>query len=144
MKPPPQKSTWSWICPENCEIQLYECTYRDGPEVDEHEHDHEQSFVKREEEGEDVVWHALRPTVDRVEGVRGIRCGEAVGVMRLVNVAIQEREVQSSMDKVDGHVCAEEEQRNGEEEISPAVLVNVVVHLAVALSDQHRERRHEH
>ena len=99
--------------------------------------------MEGEEEGEDVVWDALAPAVDGVESVRGVGSREAIGVVRLVDVAVNPRVVETAVDKVDRHVGAEEEQGDRGEEIAPAVVVDILVHLAVALSHHDGERRHE-
>src|SRR4051812_33313458 len=117
--------------------------YGNGPKVHEHKHHDEQAAVQREEEGENVVWDSLGPAVNRVESMRRVGRGEAVGVVRLVDVAVQKGEVQATMDEIDGHVGAEKEQWNGEQKIAPTVVVNIVIHLAVALCHEHREGRHE-
>lgn len=81
----------------------------DGPDVDEGEEGHVGEFLQGEEEGEEVVGQRLREAVERVEGVRGVGCGNDPFVVRLVEGLVQAGVVQAAVDPVDEEVGEEEE-----------------------------------
>lgn len=84
----------------------------DGPQVDETEEEDVGELLQREDEGEDVVGHALGPSVKRVEGVRGEGGGHNPLVVRLVESAVDAWVVQTSVNPVDEEIG--EEDKDGE------------------------------
>lgn len=77
-----------------------------GPAVDAHIHEQVEVLVEREQEDENVIGQALQITIQGVEGMRGKRGHSNPLVMWLVHILVEEFDiVQSSMNKVDAHVC---------------------------------------
>jgi len=116
---------------------------RDRPEVDKDEHGHEQNVVERENETEDVVRHSLSPTINWVERMGRVGRRELVRVMWLVDVLVQGGVVKTTMNEINHHVCDEKEERNREQEVAPAVIVDIFVHSAVSTGNHNRERSHQ-
>ena len=83
----------------------------DGPEVDEAEEEDVGELLQREDEGEDVVGDALRPAVERVEGVRGEGAGHDPLVVRLVQGLVDQRVVEAAVNPVDAEIGEGDEQR---------------------------------
>ena len=65
-----------------------EHTDHDGPDIDEDEESHVGKFLKREEEGEDMIGDALRKAVYRVERMAGEGSGHDPLVVRFVEVLV--------------------------------------------------------
>ena len=82
----------------------------DGPEVDEAEQEDVGQFLQREEEGEDVVGHTLRPAVERVESVRSEGGGHDPLVVRLVEGLVDAGVVQAAVDPVDEEIGEADEE----------------------------------
>lgn len=91
----------------------------DGPDLDEGEERDVGELLQREDEGEEVVGHALAVAVERVEGVAGERRRHDPFVVRLVQALVEDRVVQGAVDPVDAEVGEEDEQR----ELQPAVML---------------------
>nr|POE65074.1 hypothetical protein CFP56_34742 [Quercus suber] len=81
----------------------------DGPDLDEGEEGDVGELLQREDEGEEVVGHALRVAVERVEGVRGVRGGHDPFVVGLVDAFVQDWVVQRAVDPVDAEVGEHDE-----------------------------------
>lgn len=82
-----------------------------GPNLDESEESDIGKLLEWEEENEEVVWHTLRITVERVESVRGVRCWHDPLVVRLVKTSVKDRVVQSAVNPVDAEIGEHEEHR---------------------------------
>lgn len=82
----------------------------DGPEVDEDEKRDRGKLVQREQHGENVVRERLSPAVDGVESVRGVRGRHDPLVVRLVEVLVDERVVETSVDQVDAGIGEDDEK----------------------------------
>lgn len=91
----------------------------DGPDLDEGEERDVGELLQREDEGEEVVGDGLGEAIERVEGVRGERCGHDPLVVRLVQALVEELAVKSAVDPVDTEVG--ESQEDGELEPVPGV-----------------------
>ena len=117
---------------------------RDSPEVHHHKKTHEEYIVQGEQINKDVVRHTLTEAVDRVEGVRGEGRRELVRVMQLMDVLIDDRVMQATVEAVHHEVCECEEQHGREEEVGPAVIGDVVVHFAVAAVREDSSRHHQY
>jgi len=89
----------------------------DGPNLDEGKERDVGEFLQGEDEGEEVVGHALAVAVERVEGVTGERRRHDPFVVRLVQTLVEDRVVQGAVDPVDAEVCEEDEER----ELQPVV-----------------------
>lgn len=83
---------------------------QDRPDLDEGEEGDVCELLEGEEEGEDVVWHALRPAVKRVEGVAGEGRGQDPFVMRLVEALVDGWDVETAVNPVDAKVGEHEEE----------------------------------
>lgn len=75
-----------------------------------------------------------------MESVRGIGSGVAVGVVRLVDVFVDDAPMESTMRPIDEEVGHEEEEGHSQDEVDPAVVADVVVDLAVAVENSPGER----
>lgn len=117
-----------------------ERTDHHGPNVDEGEQDQIAELVERQDEGENVVGHALREAVERVEGVRGVRRGHDPLVVRLVQVLVDGRVVQGTVDPVDSAIGEHQEYRELRDDVPHAVFLGVHVQLRVALDFGVEER----
>lgn len=83
---------------------------QDGPDIDEDEENDVGEFLQREYEGESMVGETLRVTVEGMEGVRGIWSRHNPLVVRLVQVPVDERVVQASVDPVDAEIGEGDEE----------------------------------
>ena len=92
----------------------------DRPDLDESEESDVCELLKREDEGEEVVRHALAETVHRVEGVAGVGCRHDPFVVRFVQGFVDVGVVQATMDPVDAAVGEQEEERELEVVVGPA------------------------
>lgn len=84
---------------------------QNGPDLDEGEEGDVCELLEGKEEGEDVVWHALRPAVKWVEGVAGEGRGQNPLVVRLVETLVDGRNVETAVNPVDAKVGEHEEER---------------------------------
>lgn len=82
----------------------------DGPDLDEGEEGDVGEFLQREDEGEEVVGHALGEAVERVEGVRGEWRRHDPFVVWFVESSVEDWVVQAAVDPVDEAVREEEEE----------------------------------
>lgn len=90
-------------------------TDEDGPDVNEGEQNNVGDLVQGEDEREDVIGHALRETVNGMESMARIRCGHDPSMMWLVQILVDSRVVQASMDPIDEKVGEENEERKLED-----------------------------
>lgn len=105
----------------------------DSPQVDETEEEDVGDLLQREDEGEDVVGHALGPAVERVEGVGSERRGHNPLVVRLVESTVNARVVQSSVNPVDEEVGEEDEDGELKDAVvGEGLLGDGIVELGVA------------
>lgn len=86
-------------------------TDKNGPAVDKDEESDVCEFMKREDEGEDMVRQTLRITIERVERVAGVGCGHNPLVVRLVETLVDQRMMKSTMNQVDETIRERDEQR---------------------------------
>ena len=113
------------------------------PQVDKDKQPNADHAVKREDEGEDVVWKRLGVSVKRVEGVRGERRWDKPLVVGLVNVLVQPRMVLESVDPVNGGIGKHEEEWYRKNGVPETVVRDVAVQLAVSSHFEH-EPGHGH
>ena len=76
----------------------------DCPEVDEDEKENIGELLERENEGEDMVWQALSPAVDRVEGMGSKRTRHDPFVMWLVQGFVNLWMMKTSVNPVDEEI----------------------------------------
>ena len=86
-------------------------TYHYSPDVDEHKERNVCKLLQGEEKWEDVIRHALRKAVHRMEGVARIWRGHYPLVMRLVQRLVYPRMMQSPMNAVHEQVRERYEKR---------------------------------
>lgn len=84
---------------------------KDGPEIYEAEKNHIGEFLERENKGEDMVRHALRPAIKRMECVRRKRRRHDPLVVWLVKGAVDQRVMQAAVNPVDEEVSEQDEKR---------------------------------
>lgn len=117
------------------------------PDVNETEETKVNNLLQREYEREHVIRQALDITVDRVERVRGERCGNNPLVVRLVQILVHPRMMQATVCEIDKGIGEEQEQRKLEQEVSPAT---VALHrpeqlrVALCLSNKPRNSKQGH
>jgi len=99
----------------------------DSPKVDQNKEKDKQDVMKREDERKQIVWHSLRPAINRMEGMRRERGRIAVGVVWLMNVLIQPLRMESSVNPIDQSICKDQKERHTCEEIKPAMIFNRIV-----------------
>lgn len=90
---------------------------QDSPEVDEPEQEDIGNLLEREDEREQVVGHTLRPSIQRVESMRGVRARHDPLVVRLVQRLVHARVVQATVDPVDAKIGERDEQRELEKTV---------------------------
>ena len=91
-----------------------------------------------------MVGQGLGEAVERVEGVAGKRRRHDPLVVRLVDVLVDERVVQASVDPVDAEVGEEQEERELQVRVPPAgAVLDPIVQLRVAAHLGHEGRHHE-
>lgn len=83
---------------------------KDSPQINKSEQENICQFLQRENERENVVRHALRPAIKRVECMRSIRARHDPFVVRLVESSIHARVVQASVDPVDEEIGETDEE----------------------------------
>lgn len=106
----------------------------DGPEVDKDKKEQICPLLKWEKDWENMVGKALQPTVNGVEGVRGVGRRHNPLVMRLVQMFVDARVMQATVNKVDKHIGKEEEEGElGNVVPAAGTLRGLFVHAAVAL-----------
>lgn len=106
---------------------------QDGPDVDKDEEGDGCNLGQRKEEGEQVVRQTLGITVQWVESVRCKGGRHDPLVVRLVDVLVNARVVQATVDPVDERVGEEQEERNLSPVIPPSrTLFGCIVQLGVA------------
>lgn len=88
-------------------------------------------LVQRKQEDKDVVGRALGKPVKPVESMAGERRGDEPFVVWLVQVAVEEGQMQPSVDPVDAAINKHQEPKDGEDKVRQAIIVNVVVQSAV-------------
>lgn len=103
-----------------------------APEVDEHKEAKVQIPVEREQENEEVVRYRLEVTIYRVECVGCEWCWYYPLMMWFMECLVNAGVMQNTMYPVDGIVCEEKKERYRQDEIGPAVLVDVIVESRVA------------
>ena len=79
-------------------------TYHDGPDVDEYKQYDVGEFLKRKDEGENVIGYALCKAIKWVKSVAGERSGHNPLVMGLVEIFIYRWVVKTSVNPVDPKV----------------------------------------
>lgn len=104
---------------------------KDGPEVDKDEQAEVDLLMEREEEGEDVVWQRLQVAIERVKRVGGKWGGNQPLVVRLMQPLVADGVMLPAVNPVDAIVCEGEEEEYCENEVSPAILVDVLVKFRV-------------
>lgn len=115
-----------------------------GPEVDKDEEEDVGHLLQREDEGEDVVRDGLHEAVDGVEGMAGKGRRHDPLVVRLVQVLVDPRVVQVSVNPVDPEIGEDEEEGELEDVVPQArSLGGDVVELAEAADFEQEERRSE-
>jgi hypothetical protein len=62
-------------------------------------------------------------------------------VVRLVEIPVEERQMEATVNPVDAEVDEHQEQGNGEKEVRPAVVLDLVVQAAVTSDLCTKERR---
>lgn len=88
-----------------------------------------------------MVRNALREAIQRVEGVAGERGRHDPLVMRLVEVLVDARVVETAVDPVDERIGEDDEEGELQEVVAPeGRFGKVVVHLGIA-ADFEKERR---
>lgn len=113
----------------------------DSPNVDEDEEKDVCEFLKREQEGVDVVRKALSISIERVESVRGVRRRHDPLVVRLVETLVHEGVVQSAVDPVDAEVGEHEEEGELHHVVPHSGgVVEAVVYLGVTADFEEEER----
>lgn len=113
----------------------------DGPQVDKSEQEDVGKLLQGEDEGEDVVRDTLRPAIERVEGVRGVRAGHDPFVVRLVQGLVDAGVVQATVDPVDEEVGkADEEGDLDEAVVREGLFGGGVVKFGVSADLQNEER----
>lgn len=105
---------------------------RDCPEVNQHKHGNEEKVVQREDVREYVIRNSLTEAVQWVERVGAVWACEAVGVVQLVQTAIEDWVMKSTMEPIHHEVSEDEKQWDTQEEVPPSVLIDILVHLAVS------------
>ena len=116
----------------------------DGPEVDKAEQEDVGQFLQREDERENVVWHTLRPAIQRVESVRRIRARHDPLVVRLVQGSVDSWMVQTPVDPVDEEIGEADEEGKLQDIIKgEGFLGDGVVEFGVASNFHHEKGRGE-
>lgn len=115
-------------------------TNHDGPDIDKDKESQVGELLQREDEGEDVVWDALRVAVQGVESVRRERRRHNPLVVRLVEPAVKDGMVQAAVNQVDEAVGKGDKGGELQEEPPARISVNVVIEHAVS-PDLHEEWR---
>ena len=114
----------------------------DGPEVDEAEQEDVGQLLQWEDEGEDVIRHALGPAVQGVKGVRGEGTRHDPLVVRLVQSLVDAGVVQPTVDPVDEEIGEEDEERELQDAVVREGLIgDGIVELGIASNLQDEERR---
>ena len=90
-------------------------TNEDGPDIDKGEQSNISQLVKREDEGKDMVWNALRITVKRVECMARVGSWHDPLVMWLVEVLVNEWVMKTPVDQVDEAIGERNKERELEE-----------------------------
>lgn len=90
---------------------IFAIVNHDSPDLNEGEERDIGELLEWEQEWEQVVWHALTVTIERVECMRGVWCWHDPFVVRLVESLVDQRMVETSMDPVDAEVGEHEEER---------------------------------
>lgn len=121
--------------------EVFTVVDENGPEVDEDEEENAHPLLHGEEEWEEVVGQTLHGTVDGVESVAGKGSRHNPLVVRLVQVLVDARVVEVSVNPVDAEV-AEDDEGGELEEIPPqaGALLGQVIKLAVT-TDLEKEDR---
>jgi hypothetical protein len=114
-------------------VCVFTIVNQDGPNVDEDEEGDRGDLGQGKEEGEHVVWQALSVTIQWMESVRCERGRHDPLVVRLVDVLVDARVVQATVDPVDEGVGEHQEERELCIVIpSSRALLSCVVELRVA------------
>ena len=82
-----------------------------GPEVDKDKQEDIGQFLQRKDERKDVVWYALGPAVQWVEGMGGKRTRHDPLVMWFVQSLVDERVVQTTVNPVDEEISKTDKER---------------------------------
>ena len=117
-------------------------TDHDGPDGDKSEQSQVGDLLQREQNGEYMVGDTLRPSVNGVERIAGVRRGNDPFVMGLVKPLVDERIVQRTMNPVDAKVRKRDKQRI----LDPIVegersFAGEIVEFRPSLSFGHKKRR---
>lgn len=105
----------------------------DRPNINEREQCNVRELLQREDERKHVVRYALRITIERVKGMARVGCRHDPLMVRLVQVLIDPRMMQTAVDPVDAEVGEAEEKRELENVVPHARTVGGgIVHLAVS------------
>lgn len=84
--------------------EIFAVMYEDRPEVDENEESNVGHFLKRKNEREKMVWKWLQKSVYWMKGMAGKRSGHNPLVMRFMQMLINERMVQVTVNPVDAEI----------------------------------------
>lgn len=102
------------------------------PNIDEDEECDVRKLLKWQDEGKDVVWHRLRKAVEWMEGMRREWSRHDPLVVWLVEMLVDARMMESSVDPVDEEVGEQQEHWELDDVVPPArTLLGGVVDLAV-------------
>lgn len=114
----------------------------DRPEIDECEEKNVREFLERKHEREDVVRNALRPAVDRMEGMRGIGSGHDPFVVWFVESLVDKGMVQPPVNPVNEEVGKGDEEGELQNAVVWEGLVSDrVIEFGIS-SDLGHEKRH--
>lgn len=83
----------------------------DRPYIDKDKEGHRCKLLQREEEREQMVWYALCEAVQWVKSMGCIRGWHDPFVMRLMQLLVDQRVMQATVDPVNAEVCKQEEER---------------------------------
>lgn len=84
-------------------------TDHDGPDVDCDKQGNVGELLQRENKGEDMVRHTLRPAIQWVESMACVRCRHDPFVMWLMQSLVHQRMVQPSVNPVDEEIRKQNE-----------------------------------
>jgi len=83
--------------------------------------------VERENEGENMVWKALRKSINRVEGVASKWGGHNPFVMRLVDGLVDTLVMKSAVNEVNPEIGKHQKQWELEPQVPLSVELNICV-----------------
>ncbi len=88
--------------------------------------------MHREDEDKDMVRAALQKSVKRVESITSKWSRNDPKVMSFVQMLVNSRMMKSSMDEVDAHIGKEQEEKCGENEVAPAIVIDITIQETVS------------